>query len=94
MTENTPVMPLFYAYDFIYETSSMNAVEMYHSVHILSLSVYGFMNHFLLKYGHKDRSGKRGANRELWPHSKAPLRCDQILYISHQQEPHQKGALT
>ena len=39
------------------------------NVHISSISVYGFINKFLLKYKHMDRSENNGADKELWPHS-------------------------
>ena len=33
--------------------------KWYNKVYVLAISVYGFMNVFLLEYRHKDRSGKK-----------------------------------
>lgn len=49
-------------------------------VHVLSFSVYGFMNDFLIQYRHKDRDSKRGQIENVATIMR--LLCDAIIWLS------------
>ena len=49
-------------------------------VHVLSYSVHGFMNDFLIQYRHKDRDSKRGQIENVATIMR--LLCDAIIRLS------------
>ena len=59
----------------------MNVIVLLENkVHVLSFSVYGFMNDFLIQYRHKDRDSKRGQIENVATIMR--LLCDAIIRLS------------